>query len=440
VTISSNAIETLRNAEVKKYFIKILKSGSSPDDKYETLVRFFELERDLTLRLLIADDPLEDEAAVSRAVASAASGIWQPDLILEQTEDGLKRALGRVSRSQHSDGGWGFEFEKSHLWATAWTVLLLHRAAQLGLEADRQAEEKGQEWLIENRCRWSLDPEDIRAGGNSVYEASLAMRTLFATGAATLPSVRRSTERSLSRLLKEQKSEGDWAATLFGSSSAAAPEDLRDVGATSFALQALGATGRLETELERAADRALKWLAAQQNPDGSWNASYVPPDTPGPLASVGKTCDALRGFLAGQRLGVDLAPYRQILDQGVQWLVGREEAKLNAEGRIVGWVWKSEPETLQGQLDLNFLENTCLTLETLLDLETVPLPQLAANALWLLHKQLPEEGSPDDGKWPNNDTGRIAYAVLKFYWRIKGSPLFEVAPAATAPSAQAEIA
>jgi hypothetical protein len=332
-------------------------------------------------------------------------------------------------------------------------VLLLHRAAEAGFDADKEAEEKGKKWLIEkNRCLWSLAPEDMRAGecGEcSIYDSSLAMGALFATGAAALSNVSPSIERSLSRLLAAQRPEGDWDTMLCRNPAAAAHEDKLDVGGTSFALQVLAATGRSEARMEKAAVRALAWLAKQQNPDGSWNASYVPAGTIGPLKSVGKTCDALRGFLAGDRLGVDLAPYWQDIDRGVQWLVGKEEAVFNEKGQIEGWAWESEAKTSDGKVDVILIENTCLTLETLLDvailpeIETVSLPQLAANALWLLRNQVHDEGRPDDdddGKWPSNDTGRIAFALLNYYSRIQQSPFFKVAPAVAAPAVPVEVA
>jgi hypothetical protein len=441
MTRPPNPIETLRNAEVKKYFLELLRSGSSPEDTYGKLLRFFELEHDLTSRLQLANLAQEDQAAVSRAVASAAadSGMWKPDLIVRQVAEGLRSALHRVGRSQHSDGGWGFKPEESHLWATAWTVMLLHQAAELNLGSDRVAEEKGQEWLIQNRWCWSLDPDDMGARWNSVYEASVAIQALLATArGGELPRIAtQSIERSLARLLEEQRPEGDWDTKLSRTPGERDSIDKMDVGATSYTIQALAAAGRQEGEIGQAAARALAWLAGQQNPEGSWNTSYVLPGSLGPQASVGKTCDALRAFLAGERLGVDPWQFQQILDNGVEWLVGKEEAKLNANGRIVGWVWQSEPEMQEA--DLDFLENTCLTLETLCEFKSVPLPHLAANALWLLRKQHCNAESPDDGKWPNNDTGRIAFALLNFYSRIQESPFFQVAPATPALTPQEAV-
>jgi hypothetical protein len=439
----SNPVEALRNPEVRQYFTALFRSDISPEDKYDTVIRFFELEIDLEKQLLTRQPNLESgrQEQISGAAVETAQNaeVWQPELILQQTEEGLRRALGRVGRSQHRDGGWGDKPEQSHPWATAWTVLLLHEAGKLGLDEGAGSISRGLEWLVENRARWSLDADEIRQGqGNSVFETAIALRCVKTTSAASRPAVRGSIERSIARLLDEQKDPGNWEPTYYRHDWNGAREvPWPDVGATSFAIQALAEAGS-GADAVQAAGRAVRWLIGEQNEKGSWNGfiaeEHGSPAVPVP--SVNKTCDALNGLLAGQRLGIDLAPYLVHIEKAVRWMREQEEAVVS-HGRITGWAWKSEEKQTE---KFNFLENTCLSLDTLLDMEPISeiisLPQLAASALWLLGQQLGADGGlagdPDDGKWPNDDTGRIAFPILKFYSRITGASVFQLAPAAPA--------
>jgi Prenyltransferase and squalene oxidase repeat len=442
-TAYSNPVEALKNAEVRKYFLALLRSEIPAEEKYETVIRFFEIEIDLAQRLLARKTDREsgNQEALGKALAEAAKEMeaWQPELILEQTEDGLRHALNRAVVSQHRNGGWGYSPGESHVWATAWTVLLLHEARRHGFDGNIAAISRGQQWLVENRRRWSLDQDEVLGNGNSVFEAAMALRCLFATGAASQPAVSRSIELSIARLLDEQKSAGNWEPTFYARTWTGSRElEWPDVAATSFALQALAAAPGGETARARgAASRAIDWLIGKQNEDGSWNAFVKVQQKPSAVKSVNKTSDVLRGFQAAQRLGIDVAPHQERIGRAVRWMLGQEEAVFK-EGRIMGWAWKTEEKKDEkDETDyFNFLENTCLSLDTLLDIRgtlldasTVSLPQLASNALWLLRQQHRADGDPDDGKWPNDDTGRIAFPLLRFYSQIRNSPAFDVAPA-----------
>ncbi len=432
--------ETLSDPEVRKFFVDLLNSSMPAEEKYDAFIRFFTIENDLSkgLQAQAAELGSGDLKRVDEAVAEAARsvGAWQPEMILQQVEDSLTRALRRIGLSQHSDGGWGYSYEKSHVWATAWTVLALHRAAQIRIGSRKGSDfialvQQGQRWLIDHRADWSLVADEIPEGkGNSVYEAAVVLRCLCATGAASLPEIRGSIEGCVTRLLELQNGEGDWESTAWGRGWTGSRVSRREVGATSFALQSLATCGhqRNASSVKSAAARATEWLAGEQNPDGSWNASVYLPHTVTKVPSVNKTCDALKGLLAGRKLGIALEPYQTGIEKAVTWLLHQEQAVFNSEGKITGWAWKSQ-EGDEEAIENNFLENTCLTLEILLDMETVSLPQLATNALWLLRKQHQDPGSIDDGKWSNNDTGRIACALLEFYRRTKDSPIFQPAAA-----------
>ena len=436
---SPDPVATLKDPEVKKYFLALLDSSIPAEEKYQAFIRVFELEADLSNKLQGAALGSGDPKTIDAAVAKAAKDAWQPKRILEQTKDSLERALRRLLHSQHQDGGWGFEVERSHPWMTAWSVLCLDRA--LRLQADgtisvsgmeqlfSSALKRGLEWVSGNRRRWSVASDDIPAGeGRSVYEAAVALRCLYQTAPAE-----RSVEGSIQVLLSVQRPEGDWDATLWGGQQAAPDASQHEVGATSFALQALAATRRQDRAVEDAVRRGMEWLKREQGPDGCWFASAYPPYTPVPVPSVNKTCDALQGLRAGRHLGLKLEPYQAGIDKAVQWLLQQEQAVFGEDGTIKGWGWKDIADetgrTLEGKTERDLLENTCLTLETLLESEAVAPPLLASNALWLIRKQLRTD-TADDGKWSNEDTGRIAFALLDFYCRIKESPAFGPATAA----------
>jgi hypothetical protein len=445
VTAYPDPVATLHDPEVRKYFVALLNSSLPAEEKYQAFLRFFELESDLSSRL----QSQGDSKSVDEAVADAArkAGAWQPETILEPTRDTLERALRRIERSQHSDGGWGYEVERSHPWATAWTVLCLHRAASLSrdgslgrLGASPALVERGLQWLIDHRDRWSIHDAPANQS-RSLYETAVALRCLCETGAADRPDVKPGVEACLAHILKNQRPEGDWDATLW-SGPLQRSASREEVGATSFALQALAASRRQDGKLKSAVLAGMEWLRRAQRPDGSWNASIYLPHTPAPVPSVNKTCDGLKGFLAGRRLGLDLAPYQPAVDKAVKWLLEQEQAVIGDDGKITGWGWKDDAagqgQTLETKTERDLLENTCLTLETLLEIETVALPLLASNALWLIRKQWRGDGG-DDGKWSTDDTGRTAFALLEFYCRIKDSPIFQSATFdAPAPSAAPE--
>jgi hypothetical protein len=444
VKTSPDPVETLQDPEVRKYFVALLNSSVSAEEKYQAFLRFFELESDLAnrLRAQAAGTGSGDPKPVEEALAEAARDFWKPGSILEQTKDSLERALHRIARSQHTDGGWGYEAQRSHPWATAWTVLCLYRAAGLArdgslvrLGASPALVERGLQWLIDHRESWSVYAGDHPADGSrSVYETAVALGCLSNTGAADRPEVKDSFEGCIECLLMNQRPEGDWDSVIWSHEPRQPKVDRKEVGATSFALQALAATRR--EELKDAVERGVEWLRQAQNPEGSWNASVYLPHTPVPVPSVNKTCDGLKGFLAGRRLGIPMTLSQPGIEKAVKWLLEQEQAVIGEDGKITGWGWKDEAggqgQTLEKKTERDLLENTCLTLETLLEIESVSLPLLASNALWLIRRQWrTEDKDGDDGKWSTDDTGRTAFALLEFYCRIKDSPIFQPAGSKT---------
>jgi hypothetical protein len=418
--------EILGDPEVKRFFLGLMQSNLGPEDTYGQFVRFFELRAALSAELTQHSGALRsgnrDQADRVLAAAAHEAGLWQPREILDATLDTLKRALRRLLNSQHRDGGWGYQPEVSSTWATVYATMALHRAEELGglaEDAATRAARRGIDWLLDHRIYWSV--EDIPdTGARKIYELSAVLRSLLEIGADSSPEVRRLVAVCLQRLIEAQNADGGWDASMWG--AAAHPGEIRrwsDVGATSLAVQALASTRDPVPDWFLAAIvNGKAALGRSQNPDGSWSVMLHPQS----LAEAGgvptKTCDAIKGLLAGKRLGFDITAYQQEIDRAVEWLERREKP-IYTETGIAGWGWTGS--------ELPVLEETCHTLETLLRVDRVRLPLLASNAIWLMRSQHREESSVEDGKWSNGDTGRIVLSLLEFYRVILHSPLFGAA-------------
>ncbi|HEX4962861.1 MAG TPA: prenyltransferase/squalene oxidase repeat-containing protein [Thermoanaerobaculia bacterium] len=422
--LGASPADRLSDPEVRKFFLGVLSSELPPEAKYDKFVEFFRLDSSLSRELVSYARELQsqDETKIRQALATAAqgAGLWNPGQILSNTEDCLRRAVRRLRVSQHRDGGWGYQVEISSVWATVYATLSLHHADQQGLGDGwvRSAVDRGIDWLMAHRAEWSAEavpPHEER----SIYELSVVIRCLCETGRDREPAIRSVIALCIARLLAAQNDDGGWDRSIWGTQWPASTRIWSEVGATSFALQILACAGRPGSP---AALRAIACLAAAQNDDdGSWNIMIGRHLLDRGARSVTKTCDALKGILAGRRLSFDLAPYEERIAKAVEWLQRREQPIFNEASNITGWGWVSD--------ELSTLENTCHTLETLLQLEDASLPLLTSNASWLMRSQFRTPGSAEDGKWANNDTGRITLSLLEFHRAIQRSALF--APAAT---------
>jgi hypothetical protein len=433
-TFATSPADRLSDPEVKKFFQGVLRSDLPAEAKYDKLVEFFRLDSSLSRELVSYAHELEsqDEGKIQQALATAAqgAGLWNPGQILSDTEDCLRRAVRRLRVSQHRDGGWGYEMEVSKVWATVYATLSLYHTDQQGLGdwGTRSALERGIDWLMAHRAQWSAEtvpPDEER----SIYELSVVIRCLCETRRDRDPAIQRVITACIARLLEAQNDDGGWDRSIWGTQWPAKTRIWSEVGATSFALQALSLAGGPGSR--RAAERAIECLAAAQNEDGSWNIMLGRHLLDRGARSVTKTCDALKGILAGRRIDVDMAPYREGIARAVEWLQHREQPIFNDACNITGWGWVSD--------ELSTLENTCHTLETLLQVEDASLPLLTSNASWLMRSQFRTPGSLEDGKWANNDTGRIALSLLEFHRTIQSSALFAPAPAAVPVAAPAAV-
>src|SRR5205085_1946432 len=133
--MTSRTVETLQSSEVRKHFLEILESDLPSGDKYDKFVSFFKVMDELTARLVGSrtSDPIKDERDVEIRVVKAAedAGLWKPKEILERTEDSVRRAVDRITRCQHFDGGWGYEINTSNSWGTAHAVAAMMKAQQV---------------------------------------------------------------------------------------------------------------------------------------------------------------------------------------------------------------------------------------------------------------------------------------------------------------------
>jgi hypothetical protein len=442
--LSTSAAQILKDPEIKKYFLSILKSNLADEDKYKEFIEFFELESKVKSELLSAygeqllSTP-NDKIAEVVSAATQTLGIWKPDRVRQDTYNSIRRALLRLQHCQHRDGGWGFEVEVSHPWATAYAVRCLN-AAELQGGFDLELAEnlqKGSKWLRERSEEWSIERIQ-QEGSRSVYDTSIVIRACYESAEFSFPSL----DQALDKLWGSQNEDGGWDARLWPENYGGPSRQFSEVGATSTALQALAVVKRLAgpmrlSNFDVKFRKALQWCIATQNDDGSWNNKSCTPTSKKieGMPSITKTCDGIKAILAA-RASLTADPSTSVaIDKGVDWLLDKEQPLYDREGNITGWGWEAE---MIGDLAIADIQNTWLTLETLVQIQSdrISLPLLTANAQWLMkqqHKPAPGEDSVEDGKWePRGHTARIALSLIEFYKKIDTSPLFEKATAAKA--------
>jgi hypothetical protein len=219
---------------------------------------------------------------------------------------------------------------------------------------------------------------------------------------------------TVGRFAAGQNSDGGYDANMYGPNCLSQRYVWSEVGATSMVLQTLAEVS--SEHWHPVIRRGIDWLIQQQNDDGSWNNGSCGPGRArlDGQPTVAKTCDAIKGLLAGAK--AKLMPARTVIDKAVDWVLAQEKIIRTIDGTVEGWGY-SGPE-------LPDLDTTCLALETLLGLESVSLPHLTANAIWLIRAQYEEDNSVEDGQWPFGFTSRITLGLIQFYKRIRENPAF----------------
>ncbi len=435
----SNPIDVLSAPQVKAYFLGILESDLSSEDKYQKLLDYLKnyMERKDQMLSRASQMLMAGQADISEirnmilSQVGTETGDWNLQEIVLQTETSIKSAVRRLRDSQQPDGGWGFAFQQSDCWATVHAVLCLSHARELvekkwiafdpEINPDAMAQ-RGMDWLNRNRRGWWA-VEDISAHEKLyVYELSLVAMCFYQIGADRFDlDFSGTVSQSLDRLAQCQNDDGGWEEARNRTLSGAQPRTGRqsEVGATSFALRAL--TQANKPEYRPGIERAVRWLVSDnvQNKDGSWN--YVDFVNSYAVKSISKTGDALQGIIAGKGFITD-EQVKPKIDQAIllatEWLQSQERPIVE-HGKTDGSGWKVDDYSAFG------LENTCVALETLVSLPgSFRLPLLASSAHWLMKRQYKEgeervRDAKDIGKWDNELTARITLSLIEYYKKLR---------------------
>jgi hypothetical protein len=391
----------LQTPQFHTYFLNLLDSEIPAEEKFQKVLDYFACQ--------------EEEQNRQTGVESIPS--FDADRLLLEVASSVRRAIGRLKRSQHQDGGWGSQVEKSTFWDTAYAMLCLGAArGHPELTGDVETtpmmqrgyaflEQRGEDWAAD-----AIEPE----GALSVYRLCLMTRCFFQGGREFL---RRETVvrvyRSIEHLYHAQNEDGGWDASLWGYAVMTPTRLFSEVSSTGAALNAL--TWMRDDRFIPAAQKAVKWLVNMQNADGSWSSGSMRPDLP-PLMLTGdprfnKTCEALQGILAVQSLEMPLQPYRRVIQCALSWLCRSEQPVLAKPTHLVGWGWGYTADDY---------ENICLMLETLFHLPDAPQTLLASHAAWLVQCQHKQDDDVEDGSWVLGHTARIANTLIEFYRKSRG--------------------
>jgi hypothetical protein len=393
----------MRDPRVRAYFLQLLADPLPDEEKYQKFVAFC---------------AQIGQAAGCAAFPAGCDAVdppeWGMEELLTHLVESLEHAARRMQRSQHQDGGWGLQIEQSGFWHSAYVALFLRSVQEIidrgNFHSIDGALRRVTAYLEQHPDGWA--PDTLPGiGGISVYDFSLMVRCFYRVGRPFLrrePALR--VYRGLDRLYHAQNPDGGWDASLWGYEVSTPTRVWSEVGAVSAALQALVETH--DQRFQAAVARGLQWLAATQNPDGSWNDGACHPALPAfqleGQPSVVKTCDALQGLIAGDALDLPLQPYRGCVDRAVTWLLAQEKPVLERQRRISRW---------GSGYTLADYDAACLILETLLRLPNIALPVLAPYAAWLVQGQRRQVDDPEDGCWVLGNTPRIGLALAAFYRR-----------------------
>lgn len=417
MTEDDPALAFLQSAQFRVYCLNLLEAGLPPAETYQRILDF--------IRRSGVDEEAcaKVEAAVAPDEDGQQAGTFNFRAFSEAVEAAscVLRAVKRLARSQHQDGGWGAQVEQSDLWHTSCALLALGEA--------RRSEElvcdvpvspclsRGYAYLEHNADRWAADALEAE-GAVPVHHLALAARCFFSGGREFL---RRDTAvrlyRSLDHLARAQNQDGGWDACLWGDGVMAPRGVCSEVAATGAAMQAL-ALAKADRFLPIVI-KAAQWLLNTQNLDGSWNDGSVRPDLP-PFTLTGdgrvtKTCDALAGLAALGSFDQSLKSYQGAMRRAAGWIEERMRPVFTRRGSPKGWAWGYRGEDY---------ENAALVLETLLELPRLA-PSLASSAAaWLMETQRRQEGDVEDGAWVLGPTARITAALAGYYPALRG-PLLD---------------
>ncbi len=242
-----------------------------------------------------------------------------------------------IVRNQHTDGGWGRESseQESAAWVSAFLGLMLIRA-------NVELKDPGIEESIWKSIRYFLDsqkPEgrwvdsewgdlDTTSHPVSLFNVALALGT-----PQMKEAVRSSWRKGLRFILEKQSEDGGWYDAAFHPSGVETTAHLgQDAVVASLALPE-------GLPVRPACEKALNWVLARQDSDGSWDER-----------NVDHTMDCTRSTLLISRMLRAQEKCRATVEKAIDWIV----ANKNANG------WPDFPG-----METN-LERTCDGLDVLL--------------------------------------------------------------------------
>jgi squalene cyclase len=172
---------------------------------------------------------------------------------LPSLEEGQRQSLQLIAdeivKKQQPDGSWEFflsrpPMNESQTTETVWIIMALQGETREGTpEAQRAALAKGVAWLEDAKL-----PENHQ---DKVLKVLLAARA---------GQTRETVQTTIDELFALQRADGGWSQTV--------PEMRSDAFATGQTLYALALAGYTDERPE--IKRAIKFLVATQEPDGSW--------------------------------------------------------------------------------------------------------------------------------------------------------------------------
>jgi hypothetical protein len=442
MTTEYDAKAMLSQPEVRSYFLSILDSPLSREEKYQRFVDFFDMAARLCRGLeraevpvVSADAKLTPEQCVGIVTAAARKAeLWKPEEALDTTQESIRRALSwmQTHHQRYGEGGcWGYAGQARSIWGTCHALLALLEAHD-GLQPDYDPQsyiDSALRWLESEQSEWVPRPEASSRAWR-IYDLSLVVRALAEARRGIHNGLSQAAATTVAYLLTAQHDDGGWPTGEPGS-------EWSDTGATSMAVQAIVAWGhRVEpadiSPFRGVVEAALDWFLKQRNRDGIWKRQFR--DERGDFQecpSFTKTCDAIRALFLGSQFLRNSPPPE--MDDAIRWVLNQEQLLLNPGGQIEGWGFREGLE--DGVTD--DLNCTCLALETLVPHATVALPALWANARWLIAAQQPATAGSEAGGWEHGDTYRITRGLIRFYRRVEAElrlPTAEVGVAAQTPS------
>lgn len=439
--------------EIKNYIRTILDSNIHSNDKV-TKIKYiidmcesFEAELQKNKEGILAGTN-EQSTVIVNEIAKKLD-IWKPVQFTDRIKDSINAAVGRLLSSQSPShleihgGGWGSMFQQSKYWDTAWALLSLQFAMTLDfikIEKSKieNAISNGIHYFIKNNNGWACGDLSFDQGFSN-YDMPLVLRTIYELHKNGNKEIKQDlldkVEMTVDLVVSKQNSDGGWDARIWPEwkyrSQEVKVQVYSDVSPTSQIMQMLCCIG--PDKYRNAIDKAINWVKAYQNDNGSWSMGSTSPDKKGiyclqdealvpGIPTISKTCDGLQAIFAWKDVEtkntkheINIPVITEIdtaVEKAVKWLQLQEKPIFEPNKIITKWS------------DYDYT-NTCITLEALVKHPDDSLPLRTSNALWLIENQIRKVNDIDDGKWQGEQTPRIAHCLIKFYNQILKSPLFK---------------